>query len=546
MISTGTLNLVKKLLKIFFFIALGFSIYYFARCAYIRFYTYTVNISLIYPGMEKGQYPNGERFMMYDLIDVKRVQEALDVMKEKGLYNDISIYDVLRQLSVDEYLAASVHERVNSERKANEDFSYYSSEYILSFTQPNTFKPEGFLDLFKLFYKKLFPGNYSKDFVRELVNANLRHIMYTKTENEIGFLNLARPDINPDNDYSDIINHYYRSIGAIITYLYEKEAEGKAYTSLKTEQSFKKLIVSYQDLMDTDVASLFSYVRTNYLTNQLWQYENRSKIALDWLYQDICKSIDESTIAKDAMDIYDHTFTQHTMVVAQNAQNGFYQAHPKTGFDIITQQALEASVRAAEKQENYNKLLNEISQYTNAYHNNPQYSELLSIADMMISKIEQRLNELNNVTVKTLEEYLLDVNNGYIKVTEWKRPFTYFEDGKKAVIMLSLAFFVVLESYLISKCVRNPRRARRQRKSENIAVDSKVEEVKLNTKVEDAKYDAKVEEVKYDTKAEKVKYGTRAEEVKSDTKVEKAEYDAKIKDVKEVKYEKRPIESVAI
>lgn len=383
-----------------------------ARGIYSSAYYDAVHFSFVYPGIENGQYPDGERFMMYDFLDNDVVSDALSEMHKKGWYIDVTLSDVQQNLSVHTYLTNPVQGKVESSIASGKDFSYYSNEYVIGFSQPNHIRLREVGSFFGI-----FQPDRSREFLNELMRSYIKHFTTNHTDSGQAFMNLTE-SLNEDHyDYTDITDFYTMKVQACLDYLIEKDAEGKAYVAKSTGLSFKDLVTSYQTLMDTDLHNLRSYVKSSRLSRDMWQLINRYNVITERYTLSRLKKLDEAAINKTAMLEYDHTFTENIIIVSENEENGLYQARPKTGYDTVTQQTLSASTEAASDEENINETTRELGEYLAASENTEEYYRMFTVANQMVEDFSVKYESLREKAVATIDEYLQYVNGNYLKTS---------------------------------------------------------------------------------------------------------------------------------
>ncbi len=382
--------------------------------AYKAHYSYALQISFIYPKAEKGQYPDGARFLMYDFLDQDCVAEALSSMQDRGYYKDITVNDLRKNLQVQDYLSKPVQDKISTARSTGEDYTYYSNEYILSFQQPNLFSFASPTTLFGLFRK-----DRSEEFVDELFRANIKSFLQNHTENNI-FNQLADNLTTDGYDYQEIGDTYQTKIELCLNYLQSKKNMDDTFIAYQTGMSFNDLMLAYQSLRDIELARLQTYTRSSRITNQLTQLTNRYVVGIEKTELARQKKADEAKIAETAMLEYDHTFTENIAIVSVNEENGLYQARPKTAYDTVTQQALNAGVTAANHTNEIKEKQRLLTEYQNAMRNTDEVSRMSTIANQMVEALKTKYEQLKQQTTLTVNEYYSYQSNNYMRTQEFQ------------------------------------------------------------------------------------------------------------------------------
>lgn len=372
-------------------------------------YTQSLRVSFVYPLVEDGLYPDGQRFMPEDLVDERRAAEALAALREKGWYEDVTAGQILNNLSVSEYRAAPVQEKVEKRRTSGEEYTYYNNEYVITYRQPNPLDLRSPGTLFGL----LRP-NHSREFLDELYRANARAFLTEHTEGSVfrefsGYLQAEGAD------YAEAAQAYQQKATLCINYLNKKREEDNRFVSPATGKSFGDLAIAYQSLIDVEAARLLNFATASRLTRDLRELENMYQVDIEEGELLSGKKGDEHEIAQKAMLEYDHTFSENIVIVSVNEEDGLYQARPKTGYDTVTQQALDAGVAGETARNEAQEAEEKLSQYRSAMADEAAAQALAMQADEMERALETRYEELTELATRTIEDYLEEKNRSYMR-----------------------------------------------------------------------------------------------------------------------------------
>jgi len=373
--------------------------------------SYQVRVSFVYPGVENGLYPDGQRLLRDDLISTENIENALQDMYAKGWYQGITATHVRDNLRVSENLDSLVQDRVNSMSAQGKEFTYYNNEFILSFHQPRVLNLKDSSDLFGLFRE-----DRSKEFTEAMVRSIMRGFLEDHAEGEI-FRNFSQYIQVGDADFEDAVNLYTDKALLCINYLDKKRANDNTFVSSITGMSFGDLVTGFESLQNVQIQRLLEYNSAEYVTRSLDEYINGLKVEIEDLRLTEDKKADEQAINQRAMLEYDHTFSENIIIVAVNEENGLYQARPKTAYDTVTQQTLNAgvsSVSAGNEADNNERL---IGLYTDSMTAG-NAARKLETAESLLKDIEVEYNRLCDLTVRTIEDYLNEINNNYITTSE--------------------------------------------------------------------------------------------------------------------------------
>ena len=411
--------------------------------------TYQIRVSFVYPGSENGRYPDGHRLLRDDLIDSDRVAEALEAMRGKGWYEDITATQIQNNLSVREYLSNPVQERVQSLRAQGEEYTYYNNEFIITFTQPTSLHLKDPSDFFGLFRQ-----DRSKEFVEELVRAVLSNFSKEHTEGDI-FAEFANYMQVGDADYGKIVSAYNDKVDLCVNYLTKKNAADNTFVSDTTGLSFDDLIIAYQSLKDVQISRLLKYTSSEKVTRSLDELVNQMNVEIEDQNLVEKKKTDESAIAKNAMMEYDHTFSENIIIVSVNEENGLYQARPKTAYDTVTQRSLDAGVAASQAKNAAAEKTRLIAQYT-AEMNTPDAAAKVAEAEALVDSIYAEYDRLCELSSKTIADYQRETYNNYIQTTAVDNS-----PGVLNVIIRLCCFFVVGLCATCVVCLLSDRRKKK-------------------------------------------------------------------------------------
>ena len=369
--------------------------------------TYQIRVSYVYRGSENGRYPDGHRLLRDDLIDIDRINEALEAMHSKGWYEDISADKIQDNLSVREFLTNPVQDRVQTLRAQGESYTYYNNEFIITFTQPFSIHLKDASDFFGLFRE-----DRSKEFVDELVKAVLIDFSQNHTEGDI-FTNFANYMQIGDADYDKIVDAYTDKVDLCINYLNKKNSTDSTFVSDTTGLSFDDLIIAYQSLKDVQISRLDKYTFSGKVTRSLDELINQMEVEIDDQNLVEAKKLDESSISKSAMLEYDHTFSENIIIVSVNEENGLYQARPKTAYDTVTQRSLDAGVAASLARNTAENKEDLITEYT-ASMSTGNASAKVAEAEELVADVYAEYNRLCALSSKTIADYQDAISNNYI------------------------------------------------------------------------------------------------------------------------------------
>lgn len=428
-------------------------------------------ISLVYPKIAAGKYPDGSRFTSYDLISEERIQEALSAMQAKGKYQNFTAEQLAKQFDIYTYVEGSVAEDVSTLRSEGLNYSYFANEYRLTFTQPHDYDA----DLVK---ERIFTPDYSIEFLEELMQAELKRVKEYYGGSD-GFAEMTVLNGVDKLDYSEQVRAYKTQINIITRYLNSLNNNSGGFVSEKTGKTLMDLISHYEVLYGERLNQIDNFIESSGVTSDLETLLNKLNIRVvntELLYN---KYLDRVEINRYAKDTYDHTFTENLIIVATSDDTGLYQARPKTAFDTVIDQYNDSVNESIEYKASINELNDQIRLFSTVQRQTAEYARLEEKCIELLNSFKQDYLALSAVATDTVGEYLSHMNEAYItyKVDESSSLNTALL-AKACIVMILVAvcvFVFYVGSTMISdrrklnKKRRILKRLRQHKKTENAA-----------------------------------------------------------------------------
>ena len=432
------------------------SIVYTVKYQYIEYAASQAHVSLVYPEIADGEYPDGSRFTYYDLINEERVQEALDIMQSRGKYKYFTAKQLCDRFHIYSYLEESVTSSVSSMRSAGNDYSYVANEYDIMFPQPHDYKNPDFIS-------KFFTPDDSAEFLTELMNVNSRYFQ-AHYGGAGGFAKMTEIADKKGYDYAELVSIYKTRLSTIITYLNGINDKAGGFVSETTGKNFKDIINLYNVLYSERLDQIANYVDASGLTSDIEVMNNKINVNIETNTLKYNKLSDESEINNYAKNAYDHTFTENLIVVATDNNNGLYQARPKTIFDTIAEQYHTSKNAAVECGVKINKLHSDKANYSAAASETEEYKRLNVKCSEMLEKFSNDYNELCAVAEDTVRDYYMADNESYLifKIKpQSKIPMRFL---LKFMISFVLGMAVMFIVYITLTSMRTRRRLKKKRR----------------------------------------------------------------------------------
>ena len=432
------------------------SICYTIKYQYIEYAVSRAHVSLVYPEIADGVYPDGSRFTYYDLINRDRVQEALNVMQERGKYGYFTAEQLCNQFYVYSNLEDSVKSSVSTLRSAGNDYSYVANEYLISFVQPHDYGNPNFKD-------KFITPDYSDEFLTELMNVNKKYIQ-EHCGGLDGFASMTVIDDLDSYDYSEKVSVYKTRISSIITYLNALNNSSGGYTSPRTGKTIKDIINLYKVLLSERLDQIENFVDVSGLTSDLEVLSNKINVNIENNTLQYNKFSDAAEINNYAKNTYDHTFTENLIVVSTSRDDGLYQARPKTAFDTVVEQCHDAQNNAAEYQAALTELYADKDVYSSVAGTTEEYTRLAQKCDEMQKVFDDDYINLCKTAETTLSDYLSDENKEYFTSKVEKKEKINTKFLTKLMISFVLGAALVFIMYIGFANLKDRRKIKKKMK----------------------------------------------------------------------------------
>lgn len=198
-----------------------------------------VRVTLAFPGIERGEYPDGSKFQPTDLI-------APDLLREKaGTGEDVAkAADLARGLTVAPIIPANVvHDRERLRALGQEPPPYTATEYEIILSMPAGSR-------LGLAQRRLALNNLVAKFQAQL----LRFGSEIPSEAAVPFSEFATKDFY---EYESALRQRIRSLHDFLTSLQER---ARGYRSPHTGLSFGDLAGMFEGFEQTDLTGLLSYI----------------------------------------------------------------------------------------------------------------------------------------------------------------------------------------------------------------------------------------------------------------------------------------------
>lgn len=423
---------------------------------YQNFATSYANVSLVYPEIANGKYPDSSRFATYDLVSDDLIQEALNVMQAKGIYTNFTAEQLADHFDVYTYADGSVADDVTTLRSEGNNYSFLANEYRITFVQPHDYSFDHIKDI-------LNTPDHSSLFLEALMQSEQRYF-----HDYYGGINGFSEMLNPGNldnlDYSEKVSAYKTNINIVLRYLKNLNANSGGFVSTSTGKSLMDIISHYEVLFGERLNQISNFIKSSGVTRDLETLLNKLNIQLEKNMLRYNVLLDKVDINRFAMNTYDHTFTENLIIVATSDRSGLYQARPKTAFDTVVDQYNDAVDESINYLATINDIDRDIDLFSSVSHNTAEYKRLMVKCEELLTAFEEDYNALKTVAIDTVREYLASANENYITYEIDQASLITIDLLAKACVVALLAATVVFILYVAATVVSNRNKVRRKRK----------------------------------------------------------------------------------
>lgn len=433
----------------------------FVGVSYYNNYTAAwASISIVYPRISEGTYPDGSRFTLYSLATEDNVRTVLEQMQAEGKYTSFTTEDLMQCIRVTAVVESGVKETVTSMQTEGNNYSYFASEYELSFTQPRV-KESPLKEQFQ-------EENYSAEFLERLIEldqSQLEHL-YGGLDSFEAVMDNALPE---QLDYSEWVTFYGSNTRAVRNYLTYLNRNAGNFRSSSTGKTITDLKNLFATMGTTRLDEINNYIQNSGLAIDRESLINKITVQIENDTLKYKKQLDEVEANGYAKDEYDHTFTENLIVVATSDEYGLYQARPKTVFDTVVNQYNDALIASIELDASIEQKEKDLSLYTQAQESAADYKRMNEKCVELIESYESDYAELCKTALTTVQEFLGIRNNGYMdSMVEESKLFGFGLIVKAGIMFAVGAMVIVMTSLVLAPLFNMLSIRRRHRKMRRI------------------------------------------------------------------------------
>lgn len=325
-------------------------------------------LSLNYPAALQGQYLNGTRLNMYDILSEEILEYAIE---NAGLEYVVSPAELQNMITI------------SPRHTSHPENAYMATEFEVN-----------------LFMQKSIDGVSAEGLLQMVCMAFVENFYSTHANNQ-ALLEFSLSDID-NMDYNEIGVMLRTKIDLMADYVNYRYNSDQDFYSHETGEGFSSLRMRISDFSNVLLEKYNSYVSDNGITKD--QESLRSSLGYEQLllWQNYNKEIVNYDVRIEAIEQYDTIQSAVVMIPTVDSSGEFYMSKTRTGIDYLAQAANEAMNKAKTVKMRIDKdtaLLNRAKSANVG-------SEVLLRTENMISEVLSSIEALEQLVLKTDNDYI--------------------------------------------------------------------------------------------------------------------------------------------
>lgn len=422
------------------------SLAYVGQAYYSHYTSSEASISVVYPEIADGAYPDGSRFTLYSLASEDNIAAVLAGMQQEGKYTAFTTEELVRSISARAIMDSALKETVTSMQSAGNAYSYFASEYEIDFVQP---REKG-----HTFSEQLHEEDYSDEFLRRLIELDVQEIgrKYGGIDSFAAILETAPPEELDYTEWLDVSSTLNRTIRSYLKSLSPKAGD---YHSPKTGKSIGDLLELFEAMGSERLDEIDNYMKNSGIAVDRESLINKLAVQIENLTIKYNKALDRAKTNGYARDEYDHTFTENLIIVSTSDDYGLYQARPKTVFDTVVDQFNDALISSIEYSTQIKDKQSELLMYQKADEHSAEIQRMDAKCRALMAAYEEDQRALCEIARVTVEQFLSDYNNGYLSYEVSRKPVLRPGLLMKAAFIFAMGALVIVMLTVIAAPLRD-------------------------------------------------------------------------------------------
>lgn len=403
----------------------------------LKYNKMTMTLTLNYEGTERGLYPNGTRFNIFEIVS----DEVLDSTLKKLQMRDMTA-DNLRN-RIDFYAKNTTRDAsyVKSVIESGKDYSYVPNEYTISYSQKNKVSK-----------------NRTRDVLRALTESYRDYFIqnYTEKATVLEYENIDTSKL----EYIEIAELYTDKINSVIYYLRSHLAENPTFRSDTTGQTFEDLIVKLDNLNTIDVTKYRAYIVSSGITRNKAEFLNKLNYKKSSYHFDYLRSLNRKNAFINAINEYDPRVIDIVFIPTRDSSREYYMNRTKIGLDYLIDAGYYYGIEVQDIVKDNNSNSFWINSFSSADEASMHQNGTVKTAEEMLISLDAKLSKLMKTAASTDEDYTRYKTRDYLKFAIPEYSFTNLIDLKNIILYGLLGFFASVFLILLREYRMN-RRARK-------------------------------------------------------------------------------------
>lgn len=393
----------------------------------------SIDVSLNYDGAQYGLTPSQGRF---DINKIKS-DEVIEAAIKKTGDDSLTVENVKPRITIDAKMPKSAVDKTISAISEGGSYSYTPAEFVIYYSQ-----------------KKKYGKNYTIDFLNALAESYKEFFARTYSDKNV-VLEFNESNKYATADYDEICDILTDKVNSMINYLGEKQEAGVDFVSSDTGYKYSDIITSLVNIRDINIEKLSAYIQQNRVSKDKSMFLNKKRYLIDSELRNYDYLKGASDISNASLSIYDARISGVAFVPTLDDENEFYMSRTKTGIDNLS----KLSYQNGKKATDVKKTVDDYQDKYNNFEQAPESTEEMhETAASLIADIEENLDSISDLAIRTDNEYIAKKNNNYITVTSPAEYRISIVPWVKRIIVFSIIMIAairilgVIKRIILKRC----------------------------------------------------------------------------------------------
>ena len=364
-------------------------------------------ISLNYSEASQAQNANGTRYNMSEII----CDEVLEKAIEMGAFEDVSVKQLKKCLSVSPYIQGDIKDESNYHISTEFVVEYCATKHTQHLDAENVIK------LITIAYKDYYIEKYTDNF--SLTNEE------------------DKPDYS-QMEYMDIVAYLNKETNAVLNYLYGMADKASSFVTSSNATFYSIAGKVYQFKATQIEQNLQSLILQHGIARDAASYIARLTYQNTNTNFDRQKNTVSFDLCNDAIAMYSEEMTRVVLVPTWDESGKYYMGRTKVGIDELSVMATNFSNNVAANEQdlmNNSLIIRKFRQASNVPKNHTEANELIAM-------IDQTLQDFTVEAIAAGREYADYKMNQCIAVNI--SGVSLFSEAKTIAVFAVLAYFAAM------------------------------------------------------------------------------------------------------